>query len=78
MFVQFFYQFFEQAFNKLFHDFVASNNNDIIQFEEYDKTNLTYFHSDDILFQNDWIKYHQDNCYLQILCKKCNLSKPKY
>ena len=65
------------SFNKLFNDFTELNNKEITKFEEDETTNLTYFHSDDILFQNDWIKYHQDNCYLQILCKKCNLSKPK-
>ena len=30
------------SFNKLFNDFIASNNNEIIKFEEDDKTNLTY------------------------------------
>jgi acetyl esterase/lipase len=33
------------------------------------------FRDEDIEFKNKWIKYHNDSCTLQILCRECNLTK---
>ena len=38
-------------------------------------TYLTIFREEDITFKNEWIKYHNENCNLQILCRECNLKK---
>jgi hypothetical protein len=46
-------------------------------FGECTKYNLTIFNDEDKKFENDWIQYHNNHCNLQILCKKCNLSKTK-
>ena len=35
------------------------------------------FNDEDADYKNDWVKYHNSNCNFQILCKICNLSKPK-
>lgn len=36
---------------------------------------FTIFKNEDDIFKNAWIDYHNNNCNLQILCKKCNLTK---
>lgn len=33
------------------------------------------FNEEDIIFKNEWINYHNNNCDFQILCKICNLKK---
>ena len=42
----------------------------------YDK-NIDGFKYDDEEFKNEWVEYHNKNCNLQVLCKSCNLKKPK-
>ena len=42
----------------------------------YDK-NVDAFKYEDEEFKNEWIEYHKKNCNLQVLCKSCNLKKPK-
>ena len=42
----------------------------------YDK-NIDGFNYDDEEFKNEWVEYHNKNCNLQVLCKSCNLKKPK-
>jgi hypothetical protein len=39
------------------------------------KYKLNIFKPEDNEFEKAWSKYHNDNCLLQILCKKCNLKK---
>jgi len=33
------------------------------------------FNQEDIVFKNEWINYHNNNCDFQILCKICNSKK---
>jgi len=37
--------------------------------------NERFFNQEDIIFKNEWIDYHNNNCDFQILCKKCNSKK---
>ena len=46
-------------------------------FADCKKSNTTIFKDEDIVFKNEWILYHNNNCNLQILCKNCNLKKGK-
>lgn len=46
-------------------------------FDKCEKTNLTMFKKTDIDFANDWNAYHKKLANLQVLCKTCNLKKPK-
>jgi hypothetical protein len=47
---------------------------------EFDETPAykTKFKSTDAQFQEEWGKYHLNNAKLRILCKRCNLSRPKF
>lgn len=38
---------------------------------------LNIFKDEDEDFKNEWVNYHNENCDLQILCQKCNLTKSK-
>ena len=44
-------------------------------FTECPVRHLTVFHRNDDDFRREWTDYHNANCNLQILCKKCNLHK---
>lgn len=46
--------------------------------DEKDGSNMKCFKETDGTFKNKWIKYHQENAKLRILCKKCNLTREKY
>ena len=36
------------------------------------------FKSKDNIFEKEWQEFHKNNAKLRILCKKCNLTRPKY
>jgi hypothetical protein len=44
-------------------------------FDSCPQTYLTVFKEEDNIFKTNWIKYHNENCTLQILCRDCNLKK---
>ena len=44
-------------------------------FKDCPKTYLAIFKDEDNEIKNKWIKYHNDNCTLQILCRECNIEK---
>ena len=46
-----------------------------LNFDDCPQTYLSIFREEDSSFKNDWIKYHNENCTLQILCRECNLKK---
>ena len=46
-----------------------------LNFGSCPQTYASVFRDDDIDFKNNWIKFHNDSCTLQILCRECNLKK---
>ena len=44
-------------------------------FKDCPKTYLAIFKDEDSEIKNKWIKYHNENCTLQILCRECNIEK---
>jgi hypothetical protein len=48
-----------------------------VLFDSCEIYKLTIFKPIDVEFETSWVKYHNDNCSFQILCRSCNLSKPK-
>ena len=46
-----------------------------LNFSSCPQTYASIFRDEDIEFKNNWIKYHNDSCSLQILCRDCNLKK---
>jgi hypothetical protein len=46
-------------------------------FDKCEIYKLTIFKECDTDFKNEWVSYHNSNCTLQILCRDCNLRKPK-
>jgi len=36
---------------------------------------FTCFSDNDKNYKNEWVKYHNENCMLQLLCKKCHINK---
>lgn len=70
----------KSGFDELVFNFVKDNNDIQIpdNFEELnDGTHRRCFLEKDNLFRDKWIKYHDKNAILRILCEKCNLSRPK-
>jgi hypothetical protein len=47
------------------------------QFSYIQNTYVNKFRREDEQFKNEWAEYHRQNASLQILCKDCNLRKPK-
>jgi hypothetical protein len=47
------------------------------RFDYIDRLNISKFKEQDIQFASEWREYHRTNANLQILCKSCNLRKPK-
>ncbi len=63
-------------FSKLKSDFLAiTKYPNPIRFTSCEKYGSCIMTDDDIDFKNDWIKFHNDHCKLQILCKTCNIKK---
>lgn len=46
--------------------------------EMRDGTNRRCFLEKDNLFKEEWVKFHDKNAKLRILCEECNLTRPKY
>jgi hypothetical protein len=64
------------SFKKLKDDFLCITTIPIpSSFAKIEKINLTIFKDQDTNFENDWIKYHNENCRFQILCSGCNQRK---
>ena len=64
------------SFKTLRDDFLKDNKTIPDSFEMKDKHSICWSVKDeDNDFKNNWIKYHNQNCDFQILCKKCNLTK---
>ena len=64
-------------FTQLKDDFLKITKHTIPTEFKKDSNNMTMFMNCDNSFKNEWINYHRKNCKLQILCKKCNMSKSK-
>lgn len=67
---------FNPSFVVLRNKFLSNNGYPLL-FTSCPHTNMTIFKDEDIAFRNKWISYHNENCNLQILCAKCNLTKTK-
>lgn len=67
---------FNPSFVVLRNTFLSNNVNPLL-FTACPYTNMTIFKDDDIAFRDKWVSYHNENCNLQILCAKCNLSKTR-
>jgi hypothetical protein len=64
------------SFKTLKDNFLSLTSKPIpTSFGDCKKYNFTIFKEEDEDFKQEWIKYHNDNCKLQILCKGCNLNK---
>jgi hypothetical protein len=66
------------SFSQLKTDFLKSTTKQIpTEFGNCKEYNLTAFNAEDIEFETEWVNYHNAHCSFQILCKTCNLTKPK-
>lgn len=66
------------SFKNLRDNFLEVNFKEIPKtFIDCDLYKSKIFKKEDEDFKNKWINYHNNNCNLQILCKKCNLSKKR-
>jgi hypothetical protein len=68
-------------FEKLYDDFITiCNDLNYIIPTVFDSNagNLKCFKTGDTKFENEWKNFHKDNASLRILCKSCNLTRPKY
>ena len=66
----------DPPFRILKDTFINTANLDSPDYFSYDQNFHIYvFHEEHLDFKNAWIKYHNTNSRLQILCKTCNLRK---
>lgn len=67
-------------FEQLFQEFIAATLSEIPdQFSDVDDgTNRKTFLYKDAEFKQEWTDYHKTHAILRILCKQCNLTRPKY
>jgi hypothetical protein len=65
-------------FEKLYIDFMKINNLPIPTTFNSNKAHINCFKDEDKEFSKNWYEYHRLNVILRVLCKKCNLSQPKY
>lgn len=66
----------EPPFRTLRDNFLLNENLNIpVLFGDCPTSKLTIFKDEDNEFKHQWIKFHNDNCSLQILCKECNMKK---
>lgn len=66
----------DPPFRILRDNFINKTELDIPEYFSYDENSHIYvFDNDHVDFKNSWIKHHNDNAKLQILCKTCNLKK---
>lgn len=64
------------SFQQLCKNFISENSNFPISFDK-NKNFRNVFSSIDTPYKNNWFEYHKKNASLQVLCQKCNLTKPK-
>ena len=65
----------EPPFRTIKDNFLKINKNHPLKFVDCPMTHRVKFQEEDKIFSKEWIDYHNKNCNLQILCKKCNLEK---
>jgi hypothetical protein len=66
-------------FEKLYTNFIKLQSDIPTSFNDMkDGSNRACFKPSDNKFEDDWFKYHKDNAKLRILCKHCNISRPKW
>ena len=65
------------SFMELKNRYLTQNTDTPHKFSKRAGSNETCFQEEDWDWEKKWIKFHDDNCNLQILCRDCNLRKPK-
>ena len=68
------------AFDELAHNFINAHKHLKIptEFDELnDNTHRQTFKPNDNEFKNKWMSYHKQHAQLRILCKSCNIRRPK-
>jgi hypothetical protein len=66
------------SFHVLKNNFLQSTTKTLpTRFDEDPSNHATIFQKSDEPFEMEWRQFHQQHCNLQILCKKCNLTKKK-
>jgi hypothetical protein len=68
-------------FESLTDMFLKNYNKNLIPFDFDDMTDGSgrrCFKPKDNIFEKDWQEFHKKNAKLRILCKNCNLTRPKY
>lgn len=66
------------AFDELVFNFIKENNKIPTKFgDTNDNTHRRCFLEIDKEFENKWCNYHRQNSKLRVLCKNCNISRPK-
>lgn len=69
----------EIDFKKIVLDFIKKYNITIPEnYSRKDITNQAIFTDNDNYIKELFENYHKENSILRVLCKKCNLSRPKY
>jgi len=63
------------SFLTLSTDFIASNNDFPSLFDDHQRFHNAIFKKENADYERHWILYHNTNCNLQVLCKKCNRRK---
>jgi len=61
--------------------FLKNHNKNLIPFDfdvMTDGSGRRCFKSKDNIFEKEWKEFHKKNAKLRILCKECNLTRPKY
>jgi len=65
-------------FEKILEDFLKINKEKIpISFNQNKNLQLEFKNQDNVL-KNNWFAFHKEKATLRILCKTCNLERPKY
>jgi hypothetical protein len=65
-------------FDELYNEFLSLNTLEVPTRFNDTLANLKVFKEEDFLFCKSWQDYHKQNATLRILCRTCNLSRPKY
>ena len=67
----------EPSFYTLSNTFLSSREYPT-EFDDHPTQYFAIFKEADKEYEEAWTEYHNNNCNLQVLCKKCNQSKPKF
>lgn len=65
-------------FKKLYLDFLKINKIPVPTLFGTSEGQNACFLTTDKLFETSWFDYHNDHVIFRMLCKKCNISQPKY